>query len=73
MVAKLSSTSTMSAACFAASVTPSPVTGHNLSKRFVRFNSVIVEIREDADGEYHHLITLWKAIKEESVRILSGL
>ena len=27
--------------------------------------SVIFEIREDEDGEYLHLITLWKATKEE--------
>jgi len=27
--------------------------------------SVIFEVREDAEGEYHHLITLWKATKEE--------
>jgi len=26
---------------------------------------VIFEVREDAEGEYHHLITLWKATKEE--------
>ena len=30
-----------------------------------RLYSVIFEIREDADSEYHHLITLWKATKEE--------
>jgi uncharacterized DUF497 family protein len=30
-----------------------------------RLYSVIFEIREDNDGEYHHLITLWKATKEE--------
>ena len=30
-----------------------------------RLYSVIFEIREDADGEYYHLITLWKATKEE--------
>ncbi len=30
-----------------------------------RLYSVIFEIREDADGEYHHLITLWKATKGE--------
>jgi len=30
-----------------------------------RLYSVIFEIREDTDGEYHHLITLWKATKEE--------
>jgi uncharacterized DUF497 family protein len=27
--------------------------------------SVIFEIRQDAEGEYHHLITAWKATKEE--------
>jgi len=27
--------------------------------------SVIFEVGEDADGEYHRLITLWKATKEE--------
>lgn len=27
--------------------------------------SVIFEVREDKEGEYHHLITLWKATKEE--------
>ena len=27
--------------------------------------SVIFEVGEDAEGEYHHLITLWKATKEE--------
>ena len=26
---------------------------------------VIFEVGEDAEGEYHHLITLWKATKEE--------
>jgi hypothetical protein len=30
-----------------------------------RLYSVIFEIREDSDGEYCHLITLWKATKEE--------
>ena len=30
-----------------------------------RLYSVIFEIPEDTDGEYHHLITLWKATKEE--------
>jgi uncharacterized DUF497 family protein len=30
-----------------------------------RLYSVIFESREDADGEYYHLITLWKATKEE--------
>jgi len=27
--------------------------------------SVIFEVGEDAEGEYDHLITLWKATKEE--------
>ena len=27
--------------------------------------TVIFEIREDGEGEYYHLITLWKATKEE--------
>ena len=27
--------------------------------------SVIFEIREDSQGEYHHLVTLWKATREE--------
>ena len=27
--------------------------------------SVIFEIRHDARGEYHHLVTVWKATKEE--------
>ena len=30
-----------------------------------RLYSVIFEIREDDEGEYHHLITLWKATQEE--------
>jgi len=27
--------------------------------------SVIDEVRHDADGEFYHLVTLWKATKEE--------
>jgi uncharacterized DUF497 family protein len=27
--------------------------------------SVIFEVREDADGEYFHLVTLWRATREE--------
>jgi uncharacterized DUF497 family protein len=27
--------------------------------------SVIFEVREDREGEYYHLVTLWKATKEE--------
>ena len=27
--------------------------------------SVIFEIREDSEGEYYHLVTLWKSTKEE--------
>lgn len=30
-----------------------------------RLFSVIFEIREDAEGEYYHLVTLWKSTKEE--------
>jgi len=27
--------------------------------------TVIFEMREDAEGEFYHLVTLWKATKEE--------
>ena len=27
--------------------------------------SLIFEIREDSEGEYYHLVTLWKSTKEE--------
>ena len=30
-----------------------------------RLYSVIFEIRADEDGEIHHLVTLWKATKQE--------
>ena len=30
-----------------------------------RLCSVIFEIRYDSEGEYYHLITVWKATKEE--------
>jgi len=30
-----------------------------------RLYAVIFEVREDRDGEYYHLVTLWKATKEE--------
>jgi len=30
-----------------------------------RLYSVILEIREDKDGEYYHLVTLWRATGEE--------
>ncbi len=30
-----------------------------------RLCSVIFELRRDAEGEYHHLITAWKATVEE--------
>lgn len=30
-----------------------------------RLCSVIFEVRRDAEGEYHHLVTAWKATKEE--------
>jgi uncharacterized protein len=30
-----------------------------------RLYSVIFEVREDKEGEYYHLVTLWKATKQE--------
>ncbi|MGH9675487.1 MAG: BrnT family toxin [Candidatus Acidiferrum sp.] len=30
-----------------------------------RLYSVIFEVREDAEGEFYHLVTLWKATKQE--------
>lgn len=27
--------------------------------------SVIFEVREDAEGEYYHLVTLWKSTRQE--------
>jgi uncharacterized DUF497 family protein len=27
--------------------------------------SLVFEVREDEEGEYYHLVTLWKATKEE--------
>jgi uncharacterized protein len=30
-----------------------------------RLYSVIFEVREDEDGEYYHLVTLWKATKQD--------
>ena len=30
-----------------------------------RLYSVIFEIRHDSEGEYYHLVTAWKATKEE--------
>ena len=27
--------------------------------------SVIFEVREDSDGEFYHLVTLWKSTREE--------
>jgi uncharacterized DUF497 family protein len=30
-----------------------------------RLYSVIFEVREDPDGEYFHLVTLWRATREE--------
>lgn len=30
-----------------------------------RLNSLILEIREDKEGEYFHLVTLWKSTREE--------
>ena len=30
-----------------------------------RLYSVIFEVREDEEGEYYHLVTLWKTTREE--------
>jgi uncharacterized DUF497 family protein len=30
-----------------------------------RLYAVIFEVRKDEDGEYYHLVTLWKATREE--------
>ena len=30
-----------------------------------RLFSVIFEVREDEEGEYYHLVTLWKSTKQE--------
>jgi hypothetical protein len=30
-----------------------------------RLYSLILEIREDKDGEYFHLVTLWRSTREE--------
>lgn len=30
-----------------------------------RLYSLIFEVREDQEGEYYHLVTLWKASKQE--------
>ncbi len=30
-----------------------------------RLYAVIFEVREDEDGEYYHLVTLWKATRQE--------
>jgi uncharacterized DUF497 family protein len=30
-----------------------------------RLYSLIFEVREDADGEFYHLVTLWKSTREE--------
>lgn len=30
-----------------------------------RLYAVIFEVREDAEGEYYHLVTLWKATSQE--------
>ena len=30
-----------------------------------RLYTLIFEVREDREGEYYHLVTLWKATKEE--------
>jgi uncharacterized DUF497 family protein len=30
-----------------------------------RLYTVIFEVREDEEGEFYHLVTLWKATREE--------
>ncbi len=30
-----------------------------------RLYSLIFEVREDAEGEFYHLVTLWKSTKQE--------
>ena len=30
-----------------------------------KLHTVIFEIREDSEGEYYHLVTLWKSTKQE--------
>jgi uncharacterized DUF497 family protein len=30
-----------------------------------RLYSIIFEVREDEDGEFYHLVTLWRATKQE--------
>ena len=32
-----------------------------------RLYTVIFEVREDAEGEFYHLVTLWKATREERI------
>jgi uncharacterized DUF497 family protein len=32
-----------------------------------RLSTVIFEIREDTGGEFYHLVTLWKATREEQI------
>lgn len=32
-----------------------------------RLYSVVLEIREDKGGKYYHLVTLWKATREEEM------
>jgi uncharacterized DUF497 family protein len=32
-----------------------------------RLYTVIFEIREDAEGEFYHLVTLWKSTREEQI------
>ena len=30
-----------------------------------RLYSLVFEVREDSDGEYYHLVTLWRSTREE--------
>ena len=38
-----------------------------------RLCSVIFEVRRDAEGEYYHLVTAWKATQEEEQRYAQNI
>ena len=42
-----------------------PISPFNTALSAGRLYSVIFEIREDAEGEFYHLVTLWKATPAE--------
>ena len=37
----------------------------NTAPSAARLYSLIFELRDDSEGEYFHLVTLWKATREE--------